>query len=314
MQMSAFFMKNSKSLPVISPILKKTWVVLGLTLVCACDQSTANQFVARVNKVPISTQLLEDRLSSYEYEQQLNALDKNIEVKEAIVNELIQEELIFQLAQKRGLEVEASEVSNEAIALGIMDLTEEPNTETLLEKRLLEKKLFEAVTQEVPPPSLAEIEKYHQEQKNQFVQRPQVHLLQIIFKQKEELEAALDALSQETSFETLVQKYEQQPMLAMAGDLGFVAKGMLQPEVEKQAFGLRKGQVSKPIETEMGWALLKALDKKEEKIYTLEEVQDKIHQQLWAQNKERHYNQWLKTQLAQANIERNHEIIQQSSP
>lgn len=61
------------------------------------------------------------------------------------------------------------------------------------------------------------------------------------------------------------------------GDLGFFSKGKMLKEFEETAFSLPKGQVSKPVKTEVGYHIIKVTDKKEVKY---DDVKDRIKREL----------------------------------
>ena len=70
-------------------------------------------------------------------------------------------------------------------------------------------------------------------------------------------------------FEDVAKKYSQDPgSAASGGDLNYTQRGSLLPEYEKVAFSLKKGEVSKPIETVFGIHLIKLIDRVGEKIHT----------------------------------------------
>lgn len=69
-------------------------------------------------------------------------------------------------------------------------------------------------------------------------------------------------------FSELAKKYSESPDAVEGGDLGFIAKGSLgEITFEEKAFSLSPGQVSDPIETRLGFHIIKALEKKDQKIH-----------------------------------------------
>lgn len=65
-------------------------------------------------------------------------------------------------------------------------------------------------------------------------------------------------------FEDMAKKYSKAPNAEKdGGDLGFISKGTLSlVRLEAAAFSLEKGEVSNPIETKIGWHLLKVTERK----------------------------------------------------
>lgn len=69
------------------------------------------------------------------------------------------------------------------------------------------------------------------------------------------------------SFEELAKEYSDDPGSGMnGGNLGFATRGTFVPEFEEAAYNLDIEEVSKPVETEFGYHLIKMIDKKGTKI------------------------------------------------
>lgn len=60
------------------------------------------------------------------------------------------------------------------------------------------------------------------------------------------------------------------------GDLGFLARGAMDLELERHAFDLEPGQTSEPIKTEQGYHLLRVEEKQSEQVTPYEQVKDQI--------------------------------------
>lgn len=63
------------------------------------------------------------------------------------------------------------------------------------------------------------------------------------------------------NFDTLAMNYSQDINTNQGGgELGFIKKGDLAPEMEKISYSLKKDEVSKPFQTSFGWHILKVTD------------------------------------------------------
>ncbi len=70
------------------------------------------------------------------------------------------------------------------------------------------------------------------------------------------------------SFATLAVLYSEGPSAARGGEIGWGSKAELDPAYVKAAFALKKGQVSKIVESSFGFHLIELLDKTEDRVKT----------------------------------------------
>jgi peptidyl-prolyl cis-trans isomerase C len=73
-------------------------------------------------------------------------------------------------------------------------------------------------------------------------------------------------------FGALARQYSQDPSAQRGGDIGFVPRGVMFPNAEQVAFGLKVGEVSSVIETPKGYTVFKVVDRKPESIPTFDEI------------------------------------------
>ena len=82
-------------------------------------------------------------------------------------------------------------------------------------------------------------------------------------------------------FDDAVEKNSDDPESAKrAGDLGYIVKGMLPPEVEAAAFKLQVGDNSQPVESKFGWHILRLEEKRAAQKLRYEAVKDDLEQVL----------------------------------
>ena len=149
----------------------------------------------------------------------------------------------------------------------------------------LEKKL--SVTEE-------EIRDYFTMHPKDFIIPEKVHIKVILLKGATEGsdQKALEELKQKTeelrkriqageSFEDIAKAESQDRASAEKdGDLGFIVRGSLLPEVEEVAFKTEVGSISDPIKTKQGYYLIKVEEKQPEVARTYESVHDEIKAKL----------------------------------
>lgn len=116
-----------------------------------------------------------------------------------------------------------------------------------------------------------ELKDYYAIHKDEFKVGEGVNLKEISFEVKpsfaDEMEAKREIndiynlYKNGMNFDTLAINYSQDGNSNKnGGDIGFIKEGELQPDMEKVAFSLNSGKVSKPFQTSLGWQILKVTE------------------------------------------------------
>jgi peptidyl-prolyl cis-trans isomerase C len=96
-------------------------------------------------------------------------------------------------------------------------------------------------------------------------------------------EAALKAAKGGQDFARLARQYSQDSSSQRGGDLGFFPRGQMVPAFDQAAFALAPGQVSDLVETEFGYHIIKATEKRPARVVPFVEaaaqIQDFLEQQ-----------------------------------
>lgn len=102
-----------------------------------------------------------------------------------------------------------------------------------------------------------------------------------ILVETEEVAAALRAeLEAGAEFAALAQEHSTGPSGANGGDLGWFAQGTMVAEFEEAVAALESGELSKPVETQFGWHLLRLEDSRTEEVPSFEDVRADLSQSL----------------------------------
>lgn len=104
-------------------------------------------------------------------------------------------------------------------------------------------------------------------------------------------------------FELLAANHSQGPGAAQGGDIGFVEKGTMIAAVDTAAFKLLPGQVSEVIETELGFHIIKAVDKKGAGIKPISAVREEIKAKIEDEKLEKKFEEWISSIRAKSFIE-----------
>jgi peptidyl-prolyl cis-trans isomerase SurA len=116
-------------------------------------------------------------------------------------------------------------------------------------------------------------------------------------------EMVLERLKGGEDFAEVAKKVSKGPSAAEGGELGFVKRGTIQPELEKAAFGLEVGQLSGLVRTKAGFHILKVEERKSAGPLPFDEVKDAIRDRLASERVETHRAQYLAELRKEAVVE-----------
>ncbi len=242
--------------------------------------------------------------------------EKRKEFLEKALENLINQELQFQDAVAKGLKPDKKQVKErmELIRKRFKSkkdyktaLEQEGITEDELRSRV-EKGLLalEAVSRMVTEPSRmsdAALRDYYDKNTSKFKQPESVRLR--IFSAKDEAKAkdALAKIQAGEDFGNVAASMSEDDYRIKGGDLGYLHKGRIYPELEDAAEKMKNGEVSNLIMAEGKWFIIKVEDKKQERQLSFEESKDKLRKELEKKKSEERMEKWLTDLRAQAKIE-----------
>ena len=245
-----------------------------ITFYVYANSEAKNDIVAKIDNKIITRQELINKMS-------VSYFSKTLE-------ELIEEKLLINWAEENKLKLEKTEV--EAILSQIksrFNSEDEFKKElkririkesdyikmienTLLANKALEKILNINITDE-------DLKRYYEQNPEQFKIPKAFKLRQIYLHTEQEANDIYLALEAGADFKKLASLKSADPMLReREGDIGFISKGMLLPELEKEVFSLEVGKYTKPFKTGNGYSIIKLEEIREEKTIPLEEVKDRL--------------------------------------
>jgi peptidyl-prolyl cis-trans isomerase SurA len=115
----------------------------------------------------------------------------------------------------------------------------------------------------------------------------------------------LSDLQKGVDFGKLAQEFSQDPSAQAGGDLGFFKKGELLPVLEEAAYRLKEGEVSPLIQSQLGFHIIKVLEKREGdvKLDGWVKNRDQIKNILYQKESDKMFEQWLKNLREKSFIE-----------
>jgi parvulin-like peptidyl-prolyl isomerase len=173
----------------------------------------------------------------------------------------------------------------------------------------LEKKIKD-LCKDFPEPSNAEIQRFYQENKEQFKIGEQVrvsHIVKYVDWQTndtsayEQIREVQNELRKGMPFEAVVEKYTD--YMDTDSDIGYITRGEMAEEFEDVVFNLDVGQVSDIFRTRFGFHIAKVYDRTEKVVLSLEEVKVQIREELKKQSQEKAVEQFIDKLRSTAKIE-----------
>jgi parvulin-like peptidyl-prolyl isomerase len=100
-------------------------------------------------------------------------------------------------------------------------------------------------------------------------------------KAKQQAAALLSQLKAGADFAQLAREHSQDPgSAALGGDLGYIAKGDMDPAFEQRAFALAPNQLNDVVATPYGFHIIRVTDRRDAGYAPLSEVQERIREVL----------------------------------
>ncbi len=129
-----------------------------------------------------------------------------------------------------------------------------------------------------------EVSAFFEANKEKLSSKEAVHLRHILISDEKQAKDVLVALRVGADFSKLAQEISLDTgSRDRGGDLGFVARGMVIPDIDKVAFSMKSGQVSDLIKTQLGYSIIKVEEKREAKPAVFKDIEKDLTQAVLAQ-------------------------------
>jgi len=202
---------------------------------------------------------------------------------------------------KREIVTRMAEVRMMAMEAKKRKIDERPETKLKLEyivDQILAKDLEDSTTDTIQITD-ADITKYYNDNKDKFVVGPRVKVRHILVEKEEDAKAILAQLKKGADFAELAKARSKCPSAKRGGDLGWVVKGRMDPDFEKAAFALTKGEMSGVVKSSFGYHIILCDDKEEAKEKPMEEIKPIVERQIKRERREEAVNK-LKEEVKKA--------------
>lgn len=253
-----------------------------LALLVACDRSRPDPVVLSLGDQAVRRTDFERQLIAREREGRLDAV-----VRRALFDAFVEERVLVLEARRRGLLDPGAREVEEAAAV----------------QRLL------AGAAHAAPVLDADVEAYYETHQAELGSRERVTLHQILVPTENEARDVLRRLLKDPkSFEVMARSMSRGPEAATGGLMGSFGRAELPPELEAAAFSLPAGAHSEPIQSALGYHVLRVDAREAARARPLEECREEIRALLQRENTDRAVRGFVKELLARAKV--NHEAVE----
>ncbi|MEW6096728.1 MAG: peptidylprolyl isomerase [bacterium] len=243
--------------------------------------------VALVNDVPILEAKLIQALKPYK-DQIAGSKTVYLKIREKVLNELIEEELLLQEAKAKEIVIVQAEIEQIISVIRSRFESEEKFGLEVKTNGMSMVEFREKIKEKLLREKIKDIElkgrlRLTLEELNNFCKDYgiKVHAQHILVKTKKE---ALDILHQAQAgvdFTQLAIKHSLCPSHQVGGDLGFFGRGQMVREFENAAFAMNKeGQLSDVVETKFGYHIIRFIAKKDPTQDEIEEIKTALLNEL----------------------------------
>jgi peptidyl-prolyl cis-trans isomerase C len=276
--------------------------------------SNSGPAAARVNGEEISEFRLERYFAEY-LEDQGRAVGSirnpkaYKQLRQAALEALIDKELLWQEALKRGVQISDvtvhSQVEQTRQAIGGAEVFarklqdagfDEASFTEYTRRELAAQQVFADLTQ-VDGPNEQQVRAFFEEHRAEMNRPEQVQARHILIKVPQGADAAtVEAarlrleeirvrIAQGADFASIARSASEDDSASAGGDLGYFPRGRMLAEFEAAAFALKPGQVSTPVRTPVGWHLIYLQNHQEASDVTQEQGLESVREYLSRQQK-----------------------------
>lgn len=233
---------------------RRALLLIAVVLIAACHRkpSVPPDVVARVGERMVT---LNDFKRYLDRNTGTDLAQMGPEVATAMVDQYLEEVILSEYAAAHGVEIPAEKIASAVRTdAGV----------TVIEKRdeMRRQRLIGDTSENVPPPSDADIRAYYEQHPAEFKSGEEVHVKQILVHDENVATEIDQKLHAGGSFEALSSQYSLAPNAKKGGEIGYVSRGELPKMFEDEIFALKPGSVSGVIRTDSSFHIFKVADRR----------------------------------------------------
>jgi len=257
----------------------KKFILFGIFLITVgcLNKVDDSQVVAKVGSKSYTVNDINSRIQ--DLDPQLQEYFNQKENKVRLLNQIVDEEIIYQLAKKDGLQrtKDFKKTLDDLERKALINFYIQQNVDNLSE-----------VTR-------VEVETFYNDNSAQFSAYESRNLSHILVESNADAKAVVTRLRKGEKFENLAQEYSIDPSKDQGGQLGWVRKEQLVPEFGEVAYSLTKrAPLSGIVQTQFGYHIILFNDSRVVPEQPLDAVYAQISEQLIVRNKQEKFQEILK--------------------
>jgi parvulin-like peptidyl-prolyl isomerase len=243
---------------------------------------------------------------------------KKQELKELILERIIENILLDQEARRKGLDVNRETLTakvREAIAPyeeSYLEQAVEGSHQSAVDwnrafrRRLLHEKLINREVLGRIQVSEREVARYYEAHRGEFHVPEQVRVRHLALGSRRAYDRVRRQLEEGADFVALAREHSITPDRLFDGDLGYVERGVMPPEFDDVIFAMERvgsvNNLNKPVQTEMGFHIFRIEDRREARQLSLGEATPRIREILIREKQSSAYQLWLSQLRERATI------------
>jgi peptidyl-prolyl cis-trans isomerase SurA len=153
----------------------------------------------------------------------------------------------------------------------------------------------------------SDVEAYYRAHPDRFTRPTRYRLRQIFLKTSDAAKSEADTIRTEAAhgadFAELARRRSQGAEAARGGELGFVRRGELLPEIDAALDGMKPGDISPVITSPAGFHIINVVEIESGAVRPLEEVHRQAEEFVYQEQATSHYRRWLRQLRSRAHID-----------
>ncbi len=258
-----------------------------------------DEIVTNIGDKTITVADIERLISYFDTERQM-VLEKNPQLKQSLLQQLVHSIVISDLAKKSGFDQKPEIREQMTFFLN-----------GFISNEYLKREIIDNIT--VPE---SEMKSYYESHQEEFKLPEMVRARHILIKvdmslsdkdketMKKKAENILQKIKEGDDFSKIANEFsDDQASKVKGGDLGFFSKGRMVKSFEDAVFSLKKNEVSDIVETQYGYHIIKAEERKEPSIEPFDSAKDKIKLKLIQDLTRSKINEFIDKAMKDAQVE-----------